>query len=224
MRLFAALYPDRGALDHLALALASAHALESRRSDGGPLVRWTPPELWHLTVSFFGDVPEGAVPDLAAAVEPVAADVPPLALRLQGAGVFDRRVLWVGVGGEGADALRDLSAAVAAAAAEAGVRVDRRPRRRAHLTVARAAAGVRQAQRRSRARGQGGDDPLVGDPLAGPAAALAVYAGPGWTAHELRLVESDLGDPSGRPVHRTVRTASLDGQTSLDPRLGRRSD
>jgi len=103
---------------------------------------------------------------------------------------------------------------VAEAAAEAGVRVDRRPRQRAPLTVARAAAGARQAQRRSRARGRGGDDPTAGDPLAGPAAALAVYAGPDWTAHELHLVESDLDDPSGRPVHRTVETMQLGGTTT----------
>ncbi|MFH6690955.1 2'-5' RNA ligase family protein, partial [Cellulosimicrobium funkei] len=104
MRLFAALYPSAAALDHLALALADAHAQEARRPDGAPLVRWTSPELWHLTVSFFGDVPEGAVPDLAAALEPVAHEAAPLDLRLRGAGVFDRRDLWVGVGGYGADA------------------------------------------------------------------------------------------------------------------------
>ncbi|WP_167496901.1 RNA 2',3'-cyclic phosphodiesterase [Cellulosimicrobium funkei] len=209
MRLFAALYPSAAALDHLALALADAHAQEARRPDGAPLVRWTSPELWHLTVSFFGDVPEGAVPDLAAALEPVAHEAVPLDLRLRGAGVFDRRVLWVGVGGDGADALRALSAAVAEAAGDAGVRVDRRPRQRAHLTVARAAAGARQANRRARGRGATRPDRTAGDPLAAPAAALAVYAGPGWTTDALHLVESDLGDASGHPVHRTLRTLPL---------------
>lgn len=214
MRLFAALYPGAVALDHLALALADAHAQEARRPDGAPLVRWTAPETWHLTVSFFGDVPEGAVPELADALEAVARDVPPLSLSLRGAGVFDRRVLWVGVGGDGADALHDLSVAVAEAAGDVGVRVDRRPRRRAHLTVARAAAGARQAQRRARSRAGGlgrRPDVTAGDPLAGPAAALAVYAGPVWTADVLHLVESDLGDTSGHPVHRTLRTAPLGG-------------
>ena len=85
MRLFAALYPSAAALDHLALALADAHAQEARRPDGAPLVRWTSPELWHLTVSFFGDVPEGAVPDLAAALEPVAREAAALGLRRRGA-------------------------------------------------------------------------------------------------------------------------------------------
>ncbi len=218
MSLFAALYPSAPALDHLALALAGAHAQESRRPDGAPLVRWTPPELWHLTVSFFGDVPDGSVPDLAAALALVAREAAPLSLRLRGAGVFDRRVLWVGVGGADADPLRDLSAAVAEAAGDAGVRVDRRPRQRAHLTVARAAAGARQARRRARSGGRalGGHDALTaGDPLAGPAAALSVYAGPDWTASELHLVESasgDLpGDTSGRRVHRTVEALPLGG-------------
>lgn len=211
MRLFAALYADDAVRDHLALALSDAQAQETRRPDGAPLVRWTSPELWHVTVSFFGDVPEGAAPDLAAALAPVAQDVPPLSLRLRGAGVFDRRVLWVGAGGADVERLRVLSAAVAEAAGDVGVRVDRRPRQRAHLTVARAAAGARQAQRRARSRGRAGDAAVVGDPLAGPAAALAVYAGPDWTAHELHLVESDLSDASGHPVHRTLERLPLDG-------------
>lgn len=217
MSLFAALRPSAAALDLLALALSGAQAQEARRSDGAPLVRWTPPELWHVTVSFFGPVPDGTVPDLAAALASVARETPPLSLSLRGAGVFDRRVLWVGVGGVGADALRDLSTAVAEAAGEAGVRVDRRPRQRAHLTVARAAAGARQARRRARVQpSRGGSmDRTAGDPLAGPAAALSVYAGPDWTAHELLLLEStsgDLpGDTSGRRVYRTVETFPLAG-------------
>ncbi|QJW36993.1 RNA 2',3'-cyclic phosphodiesterase [Cellulosimicrobium protaetiae] len=214
MSLFAALFPDPAALDHLGLALSGAHAQEAHRSDGAPLVRWTPPELWHVTVSFFGDVPEGSVPDLVAALAPVARETPPLSLRLRGAGVFDRRVLWVGVGGDDADGLRGLSVAVAEAAADAGVRVDRRPRQRAHLTVARAAAGARQAQRRSRARDRaagGPADVTAADPLGGPAAALAVYAGPDWSARELHLVESEPGDASGRRIYRTVETLELPG-------------
>ncbi|MCO7273221.1 RNA 2',3'-cyclic phosphodiesterase [Cellulosimicrobium cellulans] len=217
MSLFAALRPSTAALDHLALALSGAQAQEARRPDGAPLVRWTPPELWHVTVSFFGSVPDGAVPDLAAALAPVAHETPPPSLRLRGAGVFDRRVLWVGVGGLDADALPGLSVAVAEAAGEVGVGVDRRPRQRAHLTVARAAAGARQARRRAHARRSGGGlaDLAAGDPLAGPAAALSVYAGPDWTAHELLLLEStsgDLpGDTSGRRVYRTVETFPLAG-------------
>ncbi len=220
MSLFAALFPSAAVLDHLALALSGAHAQEARRPDGAPLVRWTPPELWHVTVAFFGDVPDGAVPDLAAALAPVARDASSLSLRLRGAGVFDRRVLWVGVGGDGVGPLRDLSAAVSEAGGDAGLRVDRRPRQRAHLTVARAAAGARQAQRRARAAGRrpgggGAVDLAAGDPLAGPAAALSVYAGPDWTASELHLVESasgDLpGDASGRRAYRTVEVLPLDG-------------
>ncbi|MBN0041562.1 RNA 2',3'-cyclic phosphodiesterase [Cellulosimicrobium cellulans] len=219
MSLFAALRPSAAALDHLALALASAHAQEVRRPDGAPLVRWTPPELWHVTVSFFGSVPDGAVPDLAAALARVAREAPRLSLRLRGAGVFDRRVLWVGVGGLGADALPGLSTAAAEAAGEVGVHVDRRPRQRAHLTVARAGAGARQARRRTRSAGRGPGagvaDLVASDPLAGPAAALSVYAGPDWTAHELLLLESapgDLpGDTSGRRVYRTLESFPLAG-------------
>ncbi|OLT46331.1 RNA 2',3'-cyclic phosphodiesterase, partial [Cellulosimicrobium sp. CUA-896] len=137
MRLFAALYPDDAAAAHLDLALGGVRAHEQVRPGGAPLVRWVPREQWHVTVSFFGEVPDGAVPDLTAALAEAAALTPPLVLALRGAGVFDRRVLWVGVGGD-SDGLRALSAGAAAAAEDVGVHGDRRPRRRAHVTVARA--------------------------------------------------------------------------------------
>jgi len=216
VRVFAALYPGAAACDHLDLALGAVRALEVSRPDGAPLVRWTPPELWHVTVSFYGEVPDGAVPDLVAALGEAARGTPSLELALRGAGVFDRRVLWVGVGGarDGVEGLRTLSAAAAEAGAEVGVRVDRRPRQRAHVTVARAAAGARQAERRAGRRGRGSaDGPGLRDALEGPAAALAVYDGPRWIADRLAVVASDLGD--SRPVHRVVADLPL-GATGRD--------
>jgi RNA 2',3'-cyclic 3'-phosphodiesterase len=206
VRLFAALYPDEAACEHLDLALAAVRAHEHVRLDGAPLVRWTPRDLWHLTVSFFGQVPDGAVPELTALLTEAAASTPPLELSLRGAGVFDRRVLWVGVGGD-TGALRTLSADAATAAEDAGLRVDRRPRQRAHLTVARAGAGARQAARRGRRGRAGAQGPTVTDALEGPAAALAVYDGPRWTTRALALVESEPGGT--RPVHRVVETFAL---------------
>lgn len=206
MRLFASLHPDEAACGHLDLALAAVRAHEPVLPGGAPLVRWTPRELWHLTVSFYGEVPDGAVPDLTTSLADVAARTAPLELSLRGAGVFDRRVLWVGVGGD-TDALRTLSAEAAGAAEDVGVRVDRRPRQRAHLTVARAGAGARQAERRARRGRAATQGPTVRDALEGPAAALAVYDGPRWTARSLALVESELGGT--RPVHRVVETLPL---------------
>jgi RNA 2',3'-cyclic 3'-phosphodiesterase len=206
VRLFAALHPDAAAGAHLDLALGAVRAHEQVRPGGAPLVRWTPRERWHVTVSFFGEVPDGAVPDLTDALAEAAAQAAPLELSLRGAGVFDRRVLWVGVGGD-SDRLRQLSAAAAAAAEDVGVHVDRRPRQRAHLTVARAGAGARQAERRGRRGRTASPGPTVRDALEGPAAALAVYDGPRWTADALTLVESEIG--GHRPVHRVVETLAF---------------
>ncbi|WP_251150779.1 RNA 2',3'-cyclic phosphodiesterase [Cellulosimicrobium sp. Marseille-Q4280] len=210
MRVFAALYPDVAACDHLDLALGAVRAQEAVRPDGAPLVRWTPRELWHLTVSFYGEVPDGAVPDLVDALTEVVDATPPLELSLHGAGVFDRRVLWVGVGGPRVDLdhLRALSSAAAEAGSVAGVHVDRRPRQRAHLTVARAAAGARQADRRAGRRGRPAG-PTLRDALEAPAAALAVYDGPRWQATRLAVVASDLG--AGRPAHHEIASLLLAG-------------
>ncbi|MCB7137822.1 RNA 2',3'-cyclic phosphodiesterase [Cellulosimicrobium marinum] len=212
MRLFAALYPGVAACDHLDLALGAVRAFEPSRPDGAPLVRWTPRDLWHVTLAFYGEVPDGAVPDLVDGLADAARGTASLDLALRGAGVFDHRVLWVGVGGErsSVDRLRALSAAAAECGADAGARLDRRPRQRAHLTVARAAAGARQAERRAaRRRREQDEGPTLRDALQGPAAALAVYDGPRWTADRLVLVASDLGD--GRPVHREVASVPLVG-------------
>lgn len=94
-----------------------------------PELRWSRPDQWHLTVKFFGPVPD---PDpLAAQVADVVRRHEPFSLSLGGAGAFPspRRasVLWVGVG-EGSDALGSLAAPLLD---------DDRPFR-AHLTVARA--------------------------------------------------------------------------------------
>jgi 2'-5' RNA ligase len=89
-----------------------------------PDLRWSRPEQWHLTVKFFGPVP-----DADALAEFVADSVrarEPFTLDLGGGGAFPdpRRasVLWLGVR-EGSDALAALA--------------DEHPFR-AHLTLARA--------------------------------------------------------------------------------------
>jgi RNA 2',3'-cyclic 3'-phosphodiesterase len=69
--------------------------------DLGLPVRWVPPEGIHLTLKFLGDVPEGDEPRLHAALGRAAQDGRPLALTVEGFGVFPGlarpRVIWAGV-------------------------------------------------------------------------------------------------------------------------------
>ena len=97
MRLFAAVWPPEHVLDHLDLALASVRGAPSGLPSA---VRWSARESWHLTVAFYGDLPDGAVPGLSADLAEVAARTEPYELALHGAGVFSHRTLWVGVAGD----------------------------------------------------------------------------------------------------------------------------
>lgn len=68
-------------------------------------VRWARPEAIHLTLKFFGDIPECDVAKISAVVEKAAAGIRPFDLTIGGVGVFpDRyrqpRVIWLGMGGE----------------------------------------------------------------------------------------------------------------------------
>jgi 2'-5' RNA ligase len=93
-----------------------------------PDLRWTRTEQRHLTVKFFGPVPD--LSSLAALVTAAVRARPPFTLALGGGGAFPspRRasVLWIGAS-EGGEALSELAAPFAA---------DARPFR-AHVTLAR---------------------------------------------------------------------------------------
>jgi len=168
VRLFVALWPPEQAVKELADAIAGVRALE-------PAVRWTRTEQWHLTLAFLGEVAEERLPELNGRLARAARRHPALSLRFAGSGRFGDRVLWTRVEGD-REPLRHLAASAAAAARRSGVAVDDRPYR-PHLTLAR---GARGADMR----------PLV--------AALASYAGTGWTAEQLHLVRSRLGKGPGR--------------------------
>jgi 2'-5' RNA ligase len=70
-------------------------------------VRWVRPEAIHLTLEFFGDIPERDVANISAVVGKAAAEVRPFDLTIGGVGVFpDRyrrpRIIWLGMSGEAA--------------------------------------------------------------------------------------------------------------------------
>lgn len=184
MRLFVAVRPPAHVLSHLRTALLTVE-------DAGT-VRWTAEENWHLTLAFYGSVPDGAVPEIEAELAAVAERTAPVELHLRGAGEFAHRTLWVGVAGD-VDALVRLGASAVAVGEDLLGRRDERVRARPHLTVGRVPAAAR---RRDPGRPRGRDrhdDRGLGDLVR----SLAVYEGPAWTVEDLLLVESRPGEGRG---------------------------
>lgn len=93
MRLFVAVRPSAEALAHAAAAVDAVRA-----DQPGP--RWVPPERWHLTLAFYGDVDDDDLPRVTRHVDRGLVDVPPMTLSLSGAGTFSRRAVWLGVAGD----------------------------------------------------------------------------------------------------------------------------
>ena len=156
-----------------------------------------------MTLAFYGDQPEGAVPDLSDHLREVARSFPPLRVSLHGAGSFSGTTLWVGVAGQTAE-LTDLMHACS-------LDPDERARQRAHLTVARTSRTERARQAKERRRGSR-VRAHSGPELAHVVHALSVYEGPEWTVSEIRLVASELGQGrSGGALHTTVARHPLSG-------------
>jgi 2'-5' RNA ligase len=184
MSLFVALrLPDAVVAD-----LAAAHsALPPELAAGYPGLRWVPPQNWHVTVAFLGDLAPGRLADLETRLARAAGRHSPMTLSLGGSGHFGSRVLYVGVGGDRV-ALERVAASVSAAARRAKVAVEERPYR-PHLTLARW-------------RG-----PTSLHALAEP---LADYAGPAWLAGSVDLMESTpLAGPGQSPRYAVKGTFAL---------------
>ena len=204
MRLFAAITPPVEVLDHLERALAMLGPLPAPigRPGRGPRGHrhhvataspWTPRSTWHLTLAFFGSVPDGALPDLEAAVAASAREVEPFTIHLAGAGAFRSTVMWVGVGGQ-TSPLTEAMHELAGVRGEVTAMREGRERNRAHLTISRAGASVDASH---------------------VAHALAVYRGPEWTVNTIDLVESRLGEGAqGHPLHTRLAAFPL-GFTGL---------
>lgn len=181
MRLFAAVLPPRPMIEELAAAAAKL-----RRLPDADLLRWTGPEGWHFTLAFYGEVPDGTLPELHARLARAAHRHPPFPLRITGGGRFADKVVWAGAAG-GREAMRRLADSAAAGARRAGVEMSEHRAYTPHLTLARA-------------RGRGPDlRPFV--------EALADFEGSEWTVGELALVRSNLpvsGRAGEQPRYETV--------------------
>ena len=173
MRLFVAVYPPAAAIRDLERVVAGL-ATASRNAG---MIR---SEIWHVTVTFLGEVPDDSLDAVAAAVGGAAGQSRPGRLALTRGGRFGDTV-WVGVSTQD-DALADLARRVRRAVRAAGVRVERRAYH-PHLTLARTRGRIRR------------------DELALDLNVLRNYSGPEWTLDRVHLVQSQLG-PTSR--HTTV--------------------
>lgn len=127
------------AVDPPAAVLAAVEARVARVVNDPDVatLRWTPPEQWHATLQFLGQV--GDADAMVQVLERAARDVEPFTVQLGGGGAFPKMsrgsVLWLGVA-DGAAALGALAGVVGVAAAELGFAPDD-VRYRPHLTLAR---------------------------------------------------------------------------------------
>lgn len=183
VRLFIAVAPPDTALDDLDAACAPL------RQDAGDL-RWTGRELRHVTLAFLGEVAEDRLAALLPRLSRAAARHQAFGLRIAGGGAFPRparaTVLWSGLAGD-RKALGKLAMSVGAGARRAGAPPSDEGRRyRPHVTLARCRvpADLRRA-----------------------VAELASYTGPAWTAAEIQLIRSTLGD--GQPRYETIASWTL---------------
>jgi 2'-5' RNA ligase len=98
--------------------------------------KWRPRENLHMTLRFFGEVPEPVADDIDAALSEVSEANGPFELQLKGVGAFggaDPHALWVGAR-ESAE-LKKLAADCERAARRAGLKPESR-RFAAHVTLA----------------------------------------------------------------------------------------
>jgi RNA 2',3'-cyclic 3'-phosphodiesterase len=166
MRLFAALVPPEDVLDELSRALAP-HVGKV------PGLRWPDRATWHITLGFFGEVPERALPELEVRLARAVRRHSVLRLAFEGFGGFSSarraRIFWVGVTG---DSMTALAGSVRAGARRAGAVQTDEKRFHAHLTLARAKAETDVR-------------PLV--------ESLSGFSGSPWRAERVRLVRSHPG-------------------------------
>ncbi len=137
-------------------------------------------EHWHITLAFFGDVPEAKIADLTERLGRAATRTSAFRIRLAGIGTFPTsaaraRVLWLGVAGDTVT-LERLADRCRAAGRRLGLSMPEE-RFRPHLTIARARRGSVD--------------------LATSLSAVPGYDGSAWPVTSARLVHSTLG-PSVR--------------------------
>ena len=137
IRAFVALTLPADIIEHAA-------GLQSALQAQGLRLRWVKPQNLHLTLKFLGDIPAADAGHVGQAVQRASQGTTPLALTVQGMGVFPGvkrpRVLWIGLGGR-VEALQSLCVKIEDELADLGFAREKRGFK-AHLTLARFKAPV----------------------------------------------------------------------------------
>jgi 2'-5' RNA ligase len=186
--MFAAVLPPPGVVEDLEEFLAP-------RQEAGDELRWTGPEQWHVTLAFMPAVPQRALDDLVERLGRAAARRTPFSLAVTGGGAFPNaaraKVLYAALDVSDDEELRRLSTGARAAANKAGAEAEG-GRFHPHVTLAR-----------TRRPGE----------VTRWIRVLDAYRGRRWTAEELALVESHLGEgPRRRPRYEVIESFPLGGR------------
>lgn len=117
--------------------------VQQRAMELAPGVKWVPPENFHVTLKFLGDVRRDKLSNVQTAIDEVVAALPAFDLSIRGMGVFPTprrpRVIWVGVE-EGSEQLIGLAKVVEDRLVKAGFEKDVKPFR-SHITIGRVKEG-----------------------------------------------------------------------------------
>lgn len=185
MRMFVAVVPPDEALEDLAEFLRP-------RQEAGSGFRWTTSEQWHVTLAFMPQVPDRAVDDLVARLGRAAARRTPFTVTVAGGGAFPNaaraKILYAGLQLSDLEELRRLKTGARAAANKSGADAEG-GHFHPHLTLARIKRPI-DVTRWIRV--------------------MEAYRGPAWTASEVSLVQSYLGEgPRNRPRYEVIESFPL---------------
>ena len=148
------------------------------------VARWTRPDQFHLTLRFLGDVPVAGLEKLKESVNAVCRNARPLSLRAEGVGFFpnprESRVIWVGINdreGRLVDLQKQIETAVGPFSPEPGEK-----NFTGHATLGRLKNPKPADTRNLTARVQSLEKRLFGE----------------WTAHEIKIIQSELSPVGAR--------------------------
>jgi 2'-5' RNA ligase len=180
MRMFVAVVPPEVVLDDLEEFLTP-------RQEAEPGFRWTAVEQWHVTLAFMAEVADRYLDDLQERLSRAARRRTPFTMAVAGGGAFPNparaRVLFAGLDVSDRTELDRLCTGARAAANKVGASAEG-SRFHPHLTLARLRKPT-EVTRWVRLMG--------------------TYRGPVWTAEEIALVASHLGEgPRRRPRYEVV--------------------